>query len=647
MLSPISETFNDIVQDAHLYESICLGPNIEKHASSPIYAEWETHPHPEYSHMKRLKIRNLNKMMRRLKEEITVHRMTEEEVQKDNWLNFCKVADIHYHCPKKIAFEKILALQELDQKEQAMSYNACIHSIFAAAKRQMKKAPTPDPAIADDFVEFGKNYINKYIGEYLDDFGYSFQQWYAHNNSKKQKDIDNYLKALKSSSEFTDRQYEDLMTTKYKGICKIEVQPTDGKPRMVCSIPIRTKVTMGPVTWRLEEICSKHLPGYCGNKNLQQMTKQTNEILAEGFTKIVEGDGSAFDNTQDVSLKELDRWLYRRIADKVYHVPKEEFEYISQQLYKTMLVQYIEDKKKKNLFEYSILGTVFSGDCDTTLCNTIRMALYNIYVNEKGGLKLNKDFKVYSKGDDFTVFYKPYVTDELIDRIYYKYFIKSSELTNINFNGIYGLGQVLKFLEKGKADILSFCSLRAIYTDVSESKIILVRDFRKFTNLALYARKSKAYHGKQKVAYLLQQAISLRASYKGIKIFETMAEAYEMAARVYAENYTKDESMAQHLIKQALKFINKTAQHARDAFCQLMDIQENDIELLLYAIKRNEFFYKIEQDYWTTMKKLQEKVSYNLTKQEYEYINQEIEKEISMELFKSDMGLKIFSNAKI
>jgi hypothetical protein len=625
-----------------LYESICLGPNIEKHASAPIYTEWETHPHPEYNHMKRLKIRNLNKMMRRLKEYILAYRMSQQEIEQENWLNFCKVADIKYNCPKKIAFEKILGLQQLDQKQQAMSYNACIHSIFAAAKRQMKIAPTPDPAIADDFVEFGKNYINKYIGEYLDDFGYSFQQWYAHNDSKKQKDIDTYLKALKDRSSFTDRQYEDLMTTKYKGICKIEVQPIDGKPRMVCSIPIRTKVCMGPVTWRLEEICSKHLPGYCGNKNLQQMTKVTNQILAEGFTKVVEGDGSAFDNTQDVSLKELDRWLYRRIADKVYHVPKEEFEYISQQLYKTMLVQYIEDKKKKNLFEYSILGTVFSGDCDTTLCNTIRMALYNIYVNEKAGLKLNRDFKVFSKGDDFSVFYKPYITNEFIDQIYYKYFIDPKTITNEKQSKVYGLGQVLKFLEKGNADILSFCSLRAIYTDVSESKIILVRDFRKFNNLSLYARKAKSYVGKFKIAYLLQQAVSLRTSYKGIQIFEQMANAYEMAAEVYANNYTKDRNKAQHLIKQAMNFIIKTATFARQAFTEMMDVNEMEIDKILYNIQYNRKFYKIQGDYWETMKRMQENTSYNLTKQELEHINQQIDKEMSMEIFKSDMGLKNF-----
>jgi hypothetical protein len=259
---------------------------------------------------------------------------------------------------------------------------------------------------------------------------------------------------------------------------------------------------------------------------------------------------------------------------------------------------------------------------------------------------LDQDFKVFSKGDDFTVFYKPYITNELIDRIYYKYFIKSTDIQTEKESYIYGLGQVLKFLEKGNANILSFCSLRAIYTDVSESKIILVRDFRKFNNLALYAKKAKAYHGLHKVAYLMQQAISLRSSYKGIHIFEEMANAYEMAAHVYANNYAQDEQKANKLIKQAMKFIAVVATKARQQYSQLFELQEEEIDKVLYDIQHNKQFYKIQGDYWETMKRLQEKVSYNLTKAEYDYVNQEINAEMSMELFKSDMGLKNFDAQK-
>lgn len=628
-----------VIQDAHLYEPICLGHNIEKHASAPLYAENETHPHPEYNHFKRLKITYLNRQMRRLREQIYFHHRLQIETENINWLDFCKVADIPFHCPQRIVYEKILALQDLDQKQQAMMYNSCIHSIFAAAKRQMKRAPTPEPEIADEFVEFAKQYITEHIGEELKMFKYSFQQWYAHNNLKKQKDIDKYLHARRNAADFTEQEYKDLMTEKYKGICKLEIQPTDGKPRMVCAIPIRTKVTMGPITWRLEEICSKKLPGYCGNKNLQQMSKEVNQILSEGFTKIVEGDGSGFDNTQDVSLKEVDRWLYKQVADKVYHVPKEDFMHISQSLYKTMLVQYIEDKKKHTLLEYSILGSVFSGDCDTTLCNTIRMALYNIFTNVKAGLVYGRDFKVFSKGDDFTVFYKPYVPNSLITAAYDRYFLKGDQVTGKP--QVYGLGQICKFLTIGNADSLSFCSLIALYKDVSESSVILVRDFRKFNHISRYCRKIKSLQGRKRVEYLVQQAISLRATYKGIQVFELMAQAFEQAATQYAMYMAKgNEQLANKICQDSIVYVQKVIQFARNQRAMEADIAENEMDKILYDIGLNHEFFKIGDNYWDTIKRLQEKVSYNLTKAEYDYINEQIQAIMDLHIFKAEMGLK-------
>jgi hypothetical protein len=375
------------------------------------------------------------------------------------------------------------------------------------------------------------------------------------------------------------------------------------------------------------------------------MSKQVNEILAQGFTKIGEGDGSGFDNTQDVSLKEVDRWLYEQVEHAVYHVPRSEFRYVSHQLYKTMIVQYIENKKKKNLFEYDILGSVFSGDCDTTLCNTIRMALYNIYVNVKAGLEYDKDFKVFSKGDDFTVFYKPYVSDRLIRKAYDLYFINKENVTGEIQT--YGLGQILKFLTIGDPNTLSFCSLRALYTDASESKIILVRDYRKFLSITRYARKIKAIQGIKRVAYLQQQAIALRSSYKGIKIFETMAECFDQAAKAYAEYLSKNKGnkygkTMEHVYQHALKFVDKIVYMSREQFAKDAEVQENYIEKIFYDIGSYKHWFKIQGDYWETMKKLQEKCSYKLTQQEYDYINQQIEDEISLEYFKSSMGLKNF-----
>jgi hypothetical protein len=328
-------------------------------------------------------------------------------------------------------------------------------------------------------------------------------------------------------NEYTDKlrpdQIKQFMTDKYQGICKVELQNTDGKPRMVCSIPNKIKYTMGPVTWKLEELFQQKLKGYCGGKNLQEMEQFVNQYIDQGFTKVVEGDGSAFDNTQDVSLKEIDRYIYRRIYHSIHHVDLSLFKKYSQAVTKTQELFFVDEHRhKKKLFEYTILGSVYSGDMDTTLMNTTRMALYNRYVNDRAGLVFGKDYIVFSKGDDFTVMYKPYVNDEFINKLYYKYFLKSADINDLHNSTMYGLGQVLKFLDIGGPEIIKFCSLRA-WPDGS-GHIVLTRDPSKFLNISKYSIKAKTYSNEQLVNYLNEQALALEVTYKGIDYFDVFVD---------------------------------------------------------------------------------------------------------------------------
>jgi hypothetical protein len=343
---------------------------------------------------------------------------------------------------------------------------------------------------------------------------------------------------------------------------------------------------------------------------------------------VVEGDGSAFDNTQDVKLKEVDRYLYQQVEHAVYHVPKEQFRKISQSLYKTMKIKYIKDKKQHTMMKYSILGSVFSGDCDTTLCNTMRMALYNIYVNEKYGFRYGIDYKAISKGDDFTVFYKPYVKDEQIHELYKNYFLTSADDIRE-----FGLGQVLKMLNIGDPTSLSFCSLRAYAIDNTHTQVLLVRNPEKFLNLSKYSRKSKSMTIKQKIEYLIQQSVALRTQYGGIKIFDLMAQAYELQATILAENKFE---VLQKCMKPAVEKIYE----ARKIIEQFdRNYAETPEYQLLYGIKHRKMMYKIRDSYWETMKILQDAAVKQLTEEQKEYVNKQIELEISEEYFKSSMGL--------
>lgn len=599
--------------------------NIEKHAGAPLYPTKLTHPHQKYSQYQRLKIFSIvDPQIKRL-HDMYLHNST-------NPLDEIKVRDIVCPCDDKILYEQIFG-SPTDQPEEVMAYKSCKHTIFAAAKRQMKAAPTPDEEVAKDFVEYAKNIINEEIGEDLTHFGYSYQQWYSHLNKKKQNDMDLVAKWL-SHYELKPAELRRVLQRNYEGICKVELQSTDGKPRMVCSIPLYTKFVMGPVCWMLEEVCAKKFRGYCGGKNLIQMSNQINEYLDQGFTKIVEGDGSAFDNTQDVSLKEVDRYIYSLVEHAIYHVDRQDFHEISQSLFKTMDILYTDQhsKKQKKLFSYTILGSVFSGDCDTTLCNTLRMALYNRYVNDRAGLKYGVDYVCFAKGDDFTVMYKDYVKNDFIEKAYYKYFLPACKDLTKPDTRIYGLGQVLKMLDFGDASSLKFCSLRSWFKDGQH--IILTRDPKKFFTLSKYSRKIKCMTKIQKAKYCIEQAIALEVAYPGIKIFDTMAQAYRIRAKQYLWNNNKVRIDENQLKESILKKMTVEVKMQESPYMPRETRQYRD----MFNIKYRQEVIKIQADYWETMKQHMYNVSYKLNEKELQLINQQIEAEFSTEELKSVLG---------
>lgn len=634
-----------------------MTPNIESHAGAPLWPMNKKHSNPKYAENNMLEIWNINDdvINAAIKNDshysiantneqhrklilMNPNTMSEDNVTEfPNILDSIKVADLHCKCDHKILYEQLFGSED-DQKNEVMSYKSCKHTIYAAAKRQMKAAPQPDPQIAEDFVKYALEIIDKEIGEHLKHFSYSYQQWYRHLNRTKQKDM-NMVTRYFEGLPITESELKRIMQKNYEGICKVEIQGVKGKPRMVCSIPLLTKYIMGPVTWKLEEIFAHEFKGYCGGKNLDEMADQINNYLDQGFTKIVEGDGSAFDNTQDVSLKEVDRQLYKKVRHSIYHVNVSEFDRVSQELYKTMDVMYrpANSKKKIKMMTYKILGTVFSGDCDTTLCNTMRMALYNRYVNDKAGLVYGQDYIVFSKGDDFTVMYKPYVTDEFIRNAYYKYFLPAPPDPSKPDTRIYGLGQVLKMLDFGDASTLKFCSLRSWFID--GHRIMLTRDPAKFYNLSKYSRKTKTMNIKQRMVYLLEQAIALETMYPGIHIFMTMAKAYRQKAQELDKTYqgnNRHHSYMRQAVETASKHIIECREEADpDA------LQETPTNIKFYNIVGRKEYYKMRDDmtWWEMMKKLYYTCSVRRSEIQLKLINEQIDAEFSSEELKSVLGL--------
>jgi hypothetical protein len=546
-----------------------------------------------------------------------------------NYENFdsidCK--DITCTCDSKSRYLQLFNSNEVER--DSILYNNCKRTIFAAAKRQLKSAPTPSVKVLEDFINWSKQTIDVLIGDDLSNFGYSFNQWINHLPKHKQDRMFKIKEFISGNDplleHYIDIEHTDPSMFHYQAICKVEVQSIDGKPRMVCAIPDLIKYIMGPVCWKLEELFAQKIPTYCGGQNLTQMQDKINHYIDDGFVIVAEGDGSAFDNTQDVMLKELDRYIYKKILDKVHHVPKELFQYVSQSMYKTMDVILNVNKTRKTLMSYSVLGTVFSGDCDTTLMNTLRMGFYNWYTNYKMGLELNRDFICFSKGDDFTVMYKRHVDIDEVQKNYYKYWLEKPKGDFDERN--YGLGQILKFIEFGYPNSIKFCSLRAWYTDINTMHIFLTRNPDKFLTLAKYSRKALHLKADQLSEYYNDQAIALSSAYKGINYFDTMANLYYKYAKLI--NSEKCNNCSLNKSK-----LNRKGDKRQTLFIEAQDLYDG------YNYQPRDNFVKITDNYWDTMKQLETKQETILSGEELRLVNAQIDEEYAdRPIFLLDTGL--------
>lgn len=538
----------------------------------------------------------------------------------------CK--DVHCTCVDKPRYEQILP--GYNSQPDSILYNACKRTIFAAAKRQMKSAPVPDAAVALHFVQWAKQKVDELIGDKLNNFGYSFNQWYNHLTLSKQKDMDeihNYLFGKEDGKPHYTGTIDPCMFH-YEGICKVEIQALDGKPRMVCSIPPLMKYVMGPICWKLEEIFQDNIPSYCGGMNLNELETKINHYIDLGFTTVAEGDGSAFDNTQDVFLKELDRYVYRRILPQVHHVPQELFDYCANQYYKVMDIMIVHNKQKKCLMRYAILGTVFSGDCDTTCMNTLRMGFYNWYVNEMNGFRFAQQFICFAKGDDFTIMYHYTVDRKQAEAGYWKYFLAKFKPPNPNDpdERQFGLGQILKFIEFGGPEIIKFCSLRAYIVDEVTQHIYLLRDPKKFLHLSKYSRKTLHYTESLRICYLLQQAEALRTMYPGIEYMEAMSHLYEATARLICTHNNSWSS----------------------AISKLKQVRDHRKTILLEPqLSYDGYNYEPRHDYitlvagltwWESMQTWYHTKTTQLTPQQLHYVNSQIYQEFQYQEIQSLVG---------
>ena len=472
----------------------------------------------EFAHYKRMVV-EINKERQQSKE---INRLTFMLWLANRYaVATTKISDIPCTCKadQEIALLQILPVGS--NTPEVICYNSCDRTLFAAFKRQLMRVYEPDPQILEQYKVFAGQYFSKYVQDHLVDFDYSYSQWYNKMPRSKQDAIDNAKKKAED---------DPPTIVEYGLFCKREKQEAGGKNRAIANIEPMIKYIMGPVTWALEDIADKHFPGYCGKKNWQDLEHKFQEFYQQGFIYVLQGDGSAFDACQDVGLKEIDRLIYNYLADHklVHHVDNELFRLVS-----TARLRELKAKKMSNagitqMASATILGTVFSGASDTTLMNTMRMALYNMFTLHRKGLVYGRDYQLLCKGDDFMVFVKtPDYNGVSWEDVYMEIWCPKSKsmITDYEAGAQGKIGLILKFLNVGGYETIDFCSTTCIPYD-GYSKFKLARKPSRMDPLAHYSRNAIKFKPPELKQYLLDQATALDISHGNMPYYRTYADAY-------------------------------------------------------------------------------------------------------------------------
>jgi hypothetical protein len=130
---------------------------------------------------------------------------------------------------------------------------------------------------------------------------------------------------------------------------------------------------------------------------------------------------------------------------------------------------------------------------DTTLMNTIRMGLYNRFVNERLlGLIYGMDYECIAKGDDTVAVYDDSVDLRKVQRAYFSVFFNKNDAKEEDWGKIHhGLGQIAKFYHWGTLEDIDFCSINVFYVPHYNCYKI-TRKLDRFLTLTAWSTKCRA-----------------------------------------------------------------------------------------------------------------------------------------------------------
>lgn len=351
--------------------------------------------------------------------------------------------------------------------EKSTVYHSCWLNNVSALNRLCFNYPKPDPTVLKQFEKWFDPIFRDEIQPLIIAAVINKDAWFNRLTAGKQNEVKDYY--FPGSNGMLNTISLDKINeyNTYVNFVKTEKQfgqeAFKRKTRCICSPGAGYKYIMGPVTYALEQQF-KSFKGYGAPLTWGDQERYLDSFYDRGMESTIQLDGSSFDNTQSLEFKRLiDHRIYKSVLDlNNIHVDSDVFTAVSCAEVRKVVPKCIIRGKAVSYGSVTIEGKVFSGSCDTTLMNTIRMALYQRFLVESYSGLAKDEYELWVKGDDVCIFTDPSRVNAITKSLG-KLFISPAAFKKEN-GIVYGIGQIAKFTKIGTIIDFDFCSTMVLKT---------------------------------------------------------------------------------------------------------------------------------------------------------------------------------------
>jgi len=352
-------------------------------------------------------------------------------------------------------------------KNKPIKLHACRKNIIESIGRQFMCNVRPDPRIVSELTPIVEKVLQHVINqdvklktfdEWLEDYPGKIKNEYKSAIQRIKQGKHSHVASMKCFSKTDEKLFYSYANPKVKA-------------RNITSQASTTKVLTGYLMYIIT-VHLKKLKAFASGLSPEQMSTRMTEVYekVKGANTLCI-DGSAYDSTQhDIIYKTVNVPFYEAFIDK--------FNYLFPDwLDRNLLLQAIRNvdqkvRSRKYKIKYLVKGTQATGAMDTTLGNTLRNIIYQLYIYSKivGIDNILKDnlFSPLAMGDDTWIAISNSIRDEYI-RLARRYVYWPDASNKV----VHGLGQVAKIFDVSDTiDGTEFCST---YVFKVNQKVVAVR----------------------------------------------------------------------------------------------------------------------------------------------------------------------------